>query len=197
MSEPGTWLLFLAQGPPAPSSLRVQVWRRMRAAGALALLPSVWLLPRTPMHEAELGILRAYVEEHGGTSWILTIAPLAPPGDAAWVARFQAERDEEYHEFVDRCAGLQAELAKATTAGNFTFAELEENEQDLHKLETWLARIQERDAFGGAEAPAAAAALAAGQVALAVFARHVYAQAGLRPLDDEVAPGTPNGTTGG
>jgi len=39
------WLLFLSQLPITPSSLRVNVWRKMRAQGALGLQNGVWILP--------------------------------------------------------------------------------------------------------------------------------------------------------
>jgi len=39
------WILFLSQLPTNPSSLRVTVWRKMRANGALGLQNGVWMLP--------------------------------------------------------------------------------------------------------------------------------------------------------
>ena len=43
-----TLLLLLVGLPPSPSSLRVRVWRRLRALGAIALKRSAYLLPDTP-----------------------------------------------------------------------------------------------------------------------------------------------------
>jgi hypothetical protein len=40
-SSPG-WLLFLAQLPSRPSSARVALWRRLRAAGATTMVNSAW-----------------------------------------------------------------------------------------------------------------------------------------------------------
>ncbi len=45
------WLLFVSQLPASPSSLRVMVWRRMRASGALGLQNGVWVLPHRQEHE--------------------------------------------------------------------------------------------------------------------------------------------------
>ena len=42
------WLLFLSQLPAHPSSLRVNVWRKLRASGALGLQNGVWVLPDQP-----------------------------------------------------------------------------------------------------------------------------------------------------
>jgi hypothetical protein len=38
--------MFLSQIPANPSSLRVNVWRKLRAAGALGLQNGVWVLPK-------------------------------------------------------------------------------------------------------------------------------------------------------
>jgi hypothetical protein len=42
-----SWLLLVHQLPPNPSYLRVKVWRRLQALGAVALKNSVYLLPNT------------------------------------------------------------------------------------------------------------------------------------------------------
>ena len=42
------WLVLLVSVPPHPSSLRVRVWRKLRALGAVALKKSVYILPFTP-----------------------------------------------------------------------------------------------------------------------------------------------------
>lgn len=42
---PQTILLLLVGVPPTPSSLRVRVWRRLRALGAVPLKRSAYLLP--------------------------------------------------------------------------------------------------------------------------------------------------------
>src|SRR3989304_5543228 len=43
-----TWLLLIVSVPPEPSSLRVRIWRKLQALGAVALKNSVYLLPFTP-----------------------------------------------------------------------------------------------------------------------------------------------------
>jgi hypothetical protein len=42
-----SWLLLIHQLPPKPPYLRVKVWRRLQALGAVALKNSVYLLPNT------------------------------------------------------------------------------------------------------------------------------------------------------
>src|SRR5262245_24933119 len=45
MSEP--WLVLIHQLPPKPPYLRVKVWRRLQALGAVPLKNSVYVLPST------------------------------------------------------------------------------------------------------------------------------------------------------
>lgn len=54
------------------------------------------------------------------------------------VARFKADRDEQYKEFIGRCADYEAEIAKERRTNKFTYAELDEEEAGLKKLQIWL-----------------------------------------------------------
>jgi hypothetical protein len=87
---------------------------------------------------------------------------------------FNATRDDEYREVLDRCTAFHAELEKEREAGKVTFAELEENEEDLAKLEAWLGKISERDRFGAPLAPETERALSGCREDLEAFAASVY-----------------------
>ncbi len=63
------------------------------------------------------------------------------------VGRFTADRDEAYRELIDKCADFEAEIAKETAAEHFTYAELEENDEDLEKLKSRLAKIRRLDFY--------------------------------------------------
>lgn len=173
------WLLFLPQLPSSPSSLRVLVWRRLRVAGALGLQNGVWVLPDRPDHERFLQGLVAEIAPQGGSGLLFRATPLQAELPEDIVERFRAERDEEYGEVRGRCTDFLAEIAKETAARNLTFAELEENEEDLEKLVAWLGKVRVRDFFGAPQAEPAAADLARCQAAFEGFAQAVYEQAGL------------------
>jgi hypothetical protein len=175
-----TWLVFIPQLPASPSSLRVLVWRRMRAAGAAALQQGVWGLPQTPEHERFLHDVLMEVQKQGGSGILLVATPLDADRASEIVERFRADRDQEYLEFGVRCRDFLAEIAKETAARNLTFAALEENEHDLQKLHNWLGKIRARDFFGAPQAHAAAEALAACESALHGFAEAIYAREGLQ-----------------
>jgi hypothetical protein len=175
-----TWLVFIPQLPSSPSSLRVLVWRRMRAAGAVALQQGVWVLPQAPEHEQFLRDVLREAQQQGGSGILMVATPLDADQATEVIERFRADRDQEYVEFGVRCRDFLAEIAKETTACNFTFAALEENEHDLQKLHTWLGKIRTRDFFGALQAHTAADALASCENALRGFAEAIYAHEGLQ-----------------
>ena len=97
-------------------------------------------------------------------------------GEADVLAAFQAARDDEYEEIVDKCTDFLAGLRKEYDADHFSYAELEENEVDLVKLRTWLERVRDRDVFGAAGQQAAVTSLAECEEKLEAYATRVYAE---------------------
>ena len=45
------WLLLLTQLPTTPSSLRVNVWRRLKNKGAISYQNGTWILPNSEENE--------------------------------------------------------------------------------------------------------------------------------------------------
>jgi hypothetical protein len=88
-------------------------------------------------------------------------------------ARFKADRDEEYRKFLDICAAFEAEIAKETAIGRFTYPELQENDVDLKKLEGWLEKIRKLDFYGAPLAADAQAQLRACEALLEAYAQRV------------------------
>jgi hypothetical protein len=169
------WLLLLAQLPRTPSSARVALWRRLRGAGATTIVNSAWVLPETPAHAEFFAHLRDGVVRQGGTVFVLSVPVLPPEVNETIVGRFRADRGREYDEFAERCTAFLDEIAKETAAVKYTFAEMEENEQDLEKLVRWLAKIRGRDFFPDQRGPEAADTLARCRSVLEAFAQTVYA----------------------
>lgn len=178
------WLLFLPQLPATPSSLRVAVWRKLRAAGALSLQQGVWVLPRLEGSEAFLTRLLAYIKDEEANAQILRVQGMTQTTHEEIIEQFQADRAEEYHEFLEQSGLLLAEIEKETQGGKFTFAELEENEQNLRRLRSWLAKIQKRDFFKSEIADDARAALMQCQEALSAFSQKVYSREGIEIPSD-------------
>lgn len=111
-----------------------------------------------------------------GTAVLLSCSALVGGQDV--VALFQAARDSEYEEILDKCRDFHAGLDKEYVANHFTYGELEENEVELVKLRNWFAKVAERDVFGAPRRPATEEALEVCEQALEAYAARVYAEEG-------------------
>ncbi len=173
MPERVRWLVLVYRVPSEPTRLRAAVWRRLKRLGAVYLQSSVAALPASPAAERALRALRKeIIEQLGGSCLLLAATALA--GQTDMVAAVNAARDDEYAEIVDRCRDFLAEIEKEIAARHFTYGELEENEEDLAKLQGWFQTVRGRDALGAAGAKEAEAALATCAEALEGFAARVY-----------------------
>ncbi|WP_218162985.1 Chromate resistance protein ChrB [Pseudonocardia ammonioxydans] len=171
-TSPSGWLVLAYRVPREPSRLRAGVWRRLKSIGAVYLQNSVAVLPDPTVHERALRSLRKDITELGGTAHLMRCEVLAGAGEV--VASYNAARDEEYEEIVDRCRGFRAEIDKEAAADKFTYAELEENDEDLTKLRGWFDKVRLRDSLGARRRAAAEEALQDCVAALDVFAEQVY-----------------------
>ncbi len=173
-AEDDGWLLLIYRVPSEPTRLRSTVWRRLKRLGAIYLQNSAAALPASVGAERALRKLRSEIIGMSGTAVLLSCSVLAGQGDI--LAAFQAARDDEYDEIVDKCQDFLAQVQKEYVADHFTYAELEENEVDLIKLRNWLARVRDRDAFGASGRQPAEQALARCEQELESYAARVYAE---------------------
>jgi hypothetical protein len=167
-----SWFVLVYKLPPEPTRYRASVWRKLRAAGAIYLQNGVSALPDDPRSERVMRGVAQEVREYEGTAYLMR-GPLVGD-DEALVGALNAARDDEYSEILDRCRDFHAELEREREAGKFTFAELEENEEDLAKLEAWFGKVRARDRFGAPLVGHAERAIGACQQDLEDFARSVY-----------------------
>ena len=174
------WVLFLGQLPAAPSSARVALWRRMRASGATSVLNGAWVLPASGEHLGLFQQMAVTVRGQGGHAVVFTGRPEGEEDDAI-VQRFCADRAREYVEFDDRSSAFFAEIEKETKREKFTFAELEEIEDDFTKLSVWLAKIVARDFFPNEKREGGQDTLRRCEAARDTFAEAVYAREGVHP----------------
>ncbi len=150
-----SWLLLIYKVPPEPAKKRIALWRRLKSMGAVYLQNGVCLLPKTDDHVRRIKILENKIAEMEGEAVILETAAVDRSQDEKVIARFRADRDEEYKEFLVKCTDFEAEIAKETAANHLTYAELEENDVDRKKLQSWLEKIRKLDFYRapvGAEA---------------------------------------------
>lgn len=168
------WLLLTYKVPPEPAKKRIALWRKLKGMGAVYLQNGVCLLPRTDDHTRRLKIIENEINEMSGLSVLLETVALDRVQEDKVVARFKADRDEEYVEFLDKCKDFENEIAKETAAMHFTYAELEENDVDLKKLQSWLEKIVKLDFYGATLAVEAAERLKGCEVLLDAYAQRVF-----------------------
>lgn len=169
-----SWLLLTYKVPPEPASKRIALWRRLKGMGAVYLQNGVCLLPKTDDHVRQLKMLENEIVNMKGQSVILETLALDRGQEEKVVARFKADRDDAYEEFIDKCDDFEREIAKEVKANHFTYAELEENDVDLKKLQGWLAKINKLDFYGAARAPEAAERLKGCEALLDDYAKRVF-----------------------
>jgi hypothetical protein len=168
------WLLLTYKVPPEPAAKRIALWRRLKGMGAVYLQNGVCLLPKTDDHARRLKMLENDVAEMGGEAVILETVALDQAQEDKVVGRFKADRDEQYREFLGRCTGFEAEIAKEIATNKFTYAELEEEDTDLKKLQGWLDKIKKLDFYGATLAVEATERLRACEALLDNYARRVF-----------------------
>jgi hypothetical protein len=153
----------------AAGALRVQVWRKLRSLGAAYLQQSVCLLPAGHDVVRQVRRLTDRIHHQGGTARVLRMRFTDPTEEQSVVEEFNAARDAEYAEILERIPALRAELAHERARGRATYAEVEESEADLERFRSWLAKIAARDYFAAPGGQAARTAIDDAAADLAEF----------------------------
>lgn len=141
------WLLVTVSTAGGPASLRVYVWRRLRLLGAVYLQQSVCVLPATADTQKEVSRFANKVRHDGGTVRVLNFQITDSAELQRLVTEFNAARDIEYNEVLERVPSFLEELSMERSRGRTTYAEVEESEADLERFRSWLAKIDKRDYF--------------------------------------------------
>lgn len=168
------WLLLLPQLPAGNSTARVGLWRQLRASGAANAIQGAWVLPADDKRRLRFEELATSTHQAGGTAVLFESEVVHGLSDEDLILGFRADRAREYDEFATKVADFFAEVDKETNLGKFDFAELEEIEDDLHRLTRWLNKIRERDFFPDERLTDATALLGQCEEAFQRFAGQVY-----------------------
>lgn len=141
------WLVINYNLPTEPSRLRVSTWRRLKKLGAVNIQQSMWVLPENDDNLSALETMSKEIESNDGEVLIMQSVFLYQKHEERVISYFNNLRDEEYKEFISECEKYLKELEKEITIEKFTFAELEEEEEELEKLISWHEKIKLRDIF--------------------------------------------------
>ena len=143
------WLVLVYRVPSEPSNNRVSVWRELKRLGALYLQQCVCIVPNESGLAAGIAQAREKIARFGGSSNLLEVPRVAPDEEEGLIQQFRDLSAKQYAEIVEECeTKFVKEVEFEHFRQNFSFAEAEEIEQDLDKIQRWFARVQERDWFG-------------------------------------------------
>jgi len=143
-----TLLLLLVGMPPVPSSLRVRVWRRLRALGAVALKRSAYLLPDTPDRYEDFQWLAQEIQREGGEATLVRVQQIENLAQPDVVRLFHEPRDADYRHLAGRYRKMLQTLDRKSAAASKRVHE------ELARLQKDHQRIRDIDFFdapGGAE----------------------------------------------
>jgi hypothetical protein len=168
------WTLLTYRLPPEPSRHRVAAWRELRKAGALSLQQATWAMPaRRDFLEVVLKVTKL-VEAAGGDALVFDAEPRGEDTASRLEQAFTAEREEEWTEFLAECGKFEVEIDKEIRIGKFTPAELDEEEQNLERLQRWYRELRSRDVLGAPSAAEAEQRLKSSGERLEAFAQQVF-----------------------
>ena len=177
---PASWLLLIYRVPQDPAARRTYVWRQLKQLGAVYLQQAAAILPERPDQRSALEKLAQRIDEYGGEVSLLTTVSPSAAWEQGTIERFNQARDAEYAELVENVERFEDEIRRESRKGKFTFAELEDLEADLEKIQRWRERVIARDFFGAPGRADADVALERGQAELETFSLAVYQHEGVQ-----------------
>jgi hypothetical protein len=149
------WLLLIHQLPPQPAYLRVKIWRRLQAMGAVAVKGAVYALPLNDQTQEDFRWLVREIIDSGGEASLCEARFIDGLSDQQVRGLFDAARDADY-EAIRKEAGTATDLAAQA-----------ENRKQVARLRRQLSQIAGLDFFGASGRAAAEAAVAALEARLA------------------------------
>ena len=135
------FLLLIVSLPPSPSSLRVRVWRRLRALGAVALKRTVYLLPDTPDNYEQFQWLGQEIQREGGETILLRVDQIENMSPTDIVRLFHEARDPEYRQLAARYRKLMQTLERKSAGASARV------DRDLAQLQKDFQKLRELDFF--------------------------------------------------
>lgn len=174
--EKKRWLVISYNLPTEPSRYRVSVWRALKKLGVVNIQQSMWVLPYAEENYTALRKISEEIEQNGGDALLMDCVFFDEMHEEKVTAALNLVRDEEYGELIDECGKYLKELEKEIRIEKFTFAELEEEEEELDKLISWHGKIAARDVFGAPEGKRAGDLLTQIRQAFDEYSEMVYSR---------------------
>ena len=94
------WLLLMFSMPAKRASERVEIWRKLKRIGALALPSSGYLLPNTPANTEHFEWIATAIRKYKGQASVAQVHVLDDLPNEELESRFKAARTAEYQPLV-------------------------------------------------------------------------------------------------
>jgi hypothetical protein len=112
LGQSDRWLLLIHQLPSKPAYLRVKVWRRLQALGAVTVKNAVYALPASEQSQEDFEWLLKEIFESGGEAMICEARLIDGLSDSDIRGLFNTARDAGYAEIADEARALSAKLGE-------------------------------------------------------------------------------------
>ena len=140
---PDRWLLLIHQLPAKPAYLRVKVWRRLQALGAVTVKNAVYALPAGEQAQEDFEWLLKEISDGGGEGMICEARLVDGLSDEDVRNLFNRARSQDYAEVSKDAQALHTLLEKDIAA-----APAAEMRSRLLRLRADLERVVTMDFFG-------------------------------------------------
>jgi hypothetical protein len=128
------WVLFMPTIPSKPASVRVKIWRRLQAVGAIGLRGSVYALPNREECVEVFQWVSRELRDLGGQASICEGRFLDASTDDDIERRFIDTRNADYAEVADAARMLASKLDAKRVAPERIAAITEEHAKLVHRL---------------------------------------------------------------
>ena len=137
------WLLLIHQLPAKPAYVRVKIWRRLQALGAVTVKNAVYALPVSDDSREDFAWVAKEIEEAGGEAIVCEAALVEGLNDHELKGLFDAARDEDYARIAEEARAVAARLS-----GEASDSELAEAATQTARLRKQLDAVIAIDFFG-------------------------------------------------
>jgi hypothetical protein len=138
-ADTSPWLALLHQLPAKPPYLRVKIWRRLQAIGAVPLKNAVHVLPPSPEAEAAFRELLEEIVGSGGEATLIEARLIAGQTDGDVRALFDNARDADY----DDIAQAARRLLETGPASGPDIARLQRRMEEVSRLDFFGAHARQ------------------------------------------------------
>jgi hypothetical protein len=140
------WLVLVHQFPKGPDSLRVKIWRRLQAVGALAVKNSVYLLPLNDQTREDFAWLLTELRDGGADGVILESRLVDGMSDQQARDLFNSARNHDYDVLANEIEQVTSGLPEGNSMCDHDA--IQRARRVLERARNRIAEIESIDFFG-------------------------------------------------